>query len=675
MTSESAFVRDLAVLMAIAGATAVLFSRLKWPKVIGYILVGVLIGSHTPGGSFLANPDSISVIGQLGVVFLMFAMGLSFSARDMKRIRAVALPVALVDTLVMTWLGHTLGTRVFGWSTVPSLFLGLAMCDSATTLLAKVVGEMGWANRPFTKYALGTSVCEDILCVGMIAVATGFAHGGGMSAGAFAASLGWLFVFFLAVLVFGFVLVPRLLKSIDRRRDDEALCLTMLGLCFFVSFIAYKCDFSLALGAFLVGIVGASSDVHGKIASLVEPLKTMFAAVFFVSIGLLVDPLVLWHHALAILLVSAVIIIGKFTNVLLSSLATGLDVKTSLQSAMSLAQTGEFAFMVAVLYSSLTNDPNSEVFPVAVGASLLTTLLNPFMVRASDRVGDVAQSRIPSRLREFLEAYHSWLERISASEGSAAFLKLKSDFLKLGVYIVLMIAVSASCATLHRIDFSPLSAFLERNDVTISFFLANFFSVALLPLVLASSRSVGEDVAELLSGEEAPSKWRVAFRQVAQSISSVSACAIFFVVWTMINVTIAPSKGWPAWAVGGTIILFGVVGWRMFINVGRRATERFYEALTAEERREALVRSTTVPAPHGDVHRFVLDGYSPVAGATIGSLGVRAKTGAMIVAVDRAGHMTRNVGPDWELAEGDALFVLGNPSQLAALKDLLGVIA
>jgi K+/H+ antiporter YhaU regulatory subunit KhtT len=113
----------------------------------------------------------------------------------------------------------------------------------------------------------------------------------------------------------------------------------------------------------------------------------------------------------------------------------------------------------------------------------------------------------------------------------------------------------------------------------------------------------------------------------------------------------------------------------MFINVGRRATERFYEALTAEERREALVRSTTVPAPHGDVHRFVLDGYSPVAGATIGSLGVRAKTGAMIVAVDRAGHMTRNVGPDWELAEGDALFVLGNPSQLAALKDLLGVIA
>ncbi|MBS7286840.1 MAG: cation:proton antiporter [Kiritimatiellae bacterium] len=675
MTSESAFVRDLAVLMAIAGGIAVLFSRLKWPKVIGYILVGVLIGSHTPGGSFLANPDSIGVIGQLGVVFLMFAMGLSFSARDMKRIRAVALPVALVDTLVMTWLGHTLGTRVFGWSSVPSFFLGLAMCDSATTLLAKVVGEMGWANKPFTKYALGTSVCEDILCVGMIAVATGFANGGGMSAGAFAASLGWLFVFFLAVLVFGFVLVPRLLKSVDRRRDDEALCLTMLGLCFFVSFIAYKCDFSLALGAFLIGIVGASSDVHGKVANLVEPLKTMFAAVFFVSIGLLVDPVVLWNHAPKILLVSAVIMGGKFVNILFASVATGLDVKTSVQCAMSLAQTGEFAFMVAVLYAGLTNNPESDVFPVAVGASLLTTLLNPFMVRSSDRVGDIIQSRIPSKAREFLAAYHSWLERISASEGALAFSKLKGDLVKLGVYIVLMIAVAASCSFLHRIDFSALSGVLESNDVIISFLLANFFSVSLLPLVLAASRSVGSDVAELLSGEGASSKWSSAFRQVVRSISAVSASAIFFVVWTMINVTIAPSGGWPALAVGGTIIVFGIVGWQLFINIGRRATERFFEALTAEERREGLARSTSVPAPHGDVHRFVLDGYSPVAGATIGSLGVRAKTGAMIVAVDRSGHMTRNVGPDWELEEGDTLFVLGNPSQLAALKDLLGVTA
>jgi CPA2 family monovalent cation:H+ antiporter-2 len=675
MSAESAFVRDLAVLMAIAGATAVIFSRLKWPKVIGYILVGVLIGSHTPGGSFLANPDSIGTIGQLGVVFLMFTMGLSFSARDMKKIRAVALPVALADTLIMTWLGHTIGTRLFGWSDVPSLFLGLAMCDSATTLLAKVVGEMGWSSKPFTKYALGTSVCEDILCVGMIAVATGFAHGGGMSAGAFAASIWWLFVFFLSVLVFGFILVPRLLKSIDRRRDDEALCLTMLGMCFFVSFIAYKCDFSLALGAFLVGIIGASSDVHGKIAALVEPLKLMFAAVFFVSIGLLVDPAVLWQYAPQILIVSVAILVGKAINVGVVSLVVGQDVKTSLQCSLSLAQTGEFAFMVAVLYAGLAGDDKTPVFPIAVGASLLTTLLNPFLVRISDRVGDSAVSCMPRKAAEFLAAYHSWIERIFASQGSAAFGKLKSDVVKLAVYVVLMIAVSASCAFLPRIDFEQLSEFLELYDRPISFYLTNLFTVSLLPLVLIASRSVGEDVADLLSGEDSSSRLRTAFRQIAKTMASVSAGAIFFVVWTMINVTIVPSDGWHVWSVAAVIVVSAIVGWRIFLKAGHRATERFHEALTAEERREALACSTTIPAPHGDVHRFVLDGLSPVAGASIGSLGVRAKTGAMIVAVERGGHVTRNVGPDWNLAEGDVLFVLGTPSQLAALKDLLGVTA
>ena len=218
--SEGAFFRDLALLMSVAGLSAALFSRLGWPKVIGYILAGALMSEHTLGVSLFRDPQSISTVGQLGVVFLMFSMGLSFSAKEMKKIRAVALPAAVLDTVVMIWLGYTVGTRVFGWSAVESAFLGVAMCDSATTLLAKVIDEMGWGNRPFAKYVLGTSLCEDIICVGAIAVVTGFATGGGMSASAFAGSLGWLAVFFLAVLVFGMVLVPRLLLSVSSRKDS-----------------------------------------------------------------------------------------------------------------------------------------------------------------------------------------------------------------------------------------------------------------------------------------------------------------------------------------------------------------------------------------------------------------------------------------------------------------------
>ena len=161
--SEGAFFQDLALLMAVAGLLSAVFAKLRWPKAIGYIVAGVLMGKYTWGGSFLADEQSVRTIGQLGVVFLMFTMGLGFSASQMKRIRSVAVPVAVVDTVLMTWLGHAAGMRLFGWGSVPSLFLGAAMCDSATTMLAKVIDEMKWGERPFVKYALGTSVCEDCI--------------------------------------------------------------------------------------------------------------------------------------------------------------------------------------------------------------------------------------------------------------------------------------------------------------------------------------------------------------------------------------------------------------------------------------------------------------------------------------------------------------------------------
>ena len=147
--NEGAFFRDLALIMAVAGVAAALFSRFGWPKVIGYILAGVLLNGYTWGGSLLADPHSISAFGQLGVVFLMFSMGLSFSPKEMKKTRGVAVPAAIVDTVVMIWLGYNIGTRAFGWGPVQSAFLGVAICDSATTLLAKVIDEMGWRNRPF----------------------------------------------------------------------------------------------------------------------------------------------------------------------------------------------------------------------------------------------------------------------------------------------------------------------------------------------------------------------------------------------------------------------------------------------------------------------------------------------------------------------------------------------
>ena len=670
--SEGTFFQDLAVLMAVAGVVAGIFGRFGWPKVIGYILAGVVLGEHTWNGSLLADIGSTRTIGQLGVVFLMFGMGLSFSPKDVRRARSVAVPAALVDTVMMTWLGYTVGTRIFGWSTVPSLFLGVAICDSATTLLAKIFDELGWTNRPFVTNVLGISLCEDVICVGAIAVVTGVASGGSMSLAALGTSLGSLVLFFLTVLVFGFVLVPRLLDSIGKRGDGESLVLVALGVCFFVSYLAYLFEFSLALGAFLVGLVASTSGMRHRLVALAGPLKAMFAAVFFVSIGLMVDPAALASCWPDIILVAAVIVVGKTLNIGLASLAAGTDVRTAVQNGLSLAQTGEFAFMVAMLYATITGDFERPLFQVAVGASLLTVLANPLLVRISERVGVWTESKVPPGLGRRLASYRAWLERIRASRGSPAFQRLRLAAVTLGVYAVLILAASIVCTLLGQYDYSGFSPFLERHDELIFFVLANLFDVAVFSLVPSAARSLGDSVAVLLAGD-GDARWQTHLRPLVRYVTTTVAVALFFLEWTMINVSIVPQGGAVRVGAFVVVIVVGVVGWRLFAKAGRRASQRFHEALTAEERQEGLAATMAVPAPSGDVHSLVLGPGSPAVGGTVVTLNIRAKTGASVVAVVRDGQMTRNVGPEWEFRIGDKLLVLGDAHQLAALKDLLGV--
>ena len=473
------------MLMAVAGSVSLLFARFKWPKVVGYILAGVLLSRHTWGGSFLLDESSVQTAGQLGIVFLMFSMGLGLSTTQLKRVGNVAMPTALLDTVMMMWLGYTVGHRFLGWGTVPSLFLGAAICDSATTLLAKIIGEMGWEGRSFVKYALGTSVCEDIVCVGVMAVIAGVANGGGVDVSLAVRSMGGIAVFFIATFVFGLVLVPRLLTSVAKRGDDEALLITLLGCCFFVTYVAYRLDYSFALGAFVVGVLGASSEARPRLERLVSPLRNMFAATFFVSVGLLVNPAECWAHLPAILGISALVVFGKFLNCTVGALACGTGLKTSVQMGMSLAQTGEFAYMAALLYVTITGDVERPLYQVAVGVSLLTTLLNPLMIRASDRVGDFAERALPGRVRSVLEAYRAWLAKIGAAEGSPAFRKLKTEVFRIGVYAVLMIAVATMCTLLTHVNYSGVSPFFASHAKVFFFVLAHLLC---LPLCRLASR-------------------------------------------------------------------------------------------------------------------------------------------------------------------------------------------
>ena len=676
--SESLFFQDLAVMMAAVGLVSIIFTRLGWPKVIGYLLAGILMGEHTWGGSFLADPKSIGTIGQLGIVFLMFTLGLEFSAGDMKKVKHVTMPTALFDTVMMIWLGYTVGTRVLGWNSVQSLFLGAALCDSATTLLAKTIEELRWSDRPFVRYVFGTTIFEDILCVGVIALITGVAHGNGMSAGAVGMSLGGLLVFFTGVLVFGLVLVPRLLNLVGRLKDDESLLLTLLGLCFFVSFIAFKLDYSLALGAFLVGILGASSDVRNRLHELAGPLRSMFSAVFFVTIGLLVDPAVCFRNLPLIIGLALLVICGKGFNCTFMSLLTGQSVKDAVQTGFGLAQIGEFAYMVALIYMSETGDSTSPMYQVVVAVSLITTCLNPVMLRTSDRVGDWCETRIPERVRGWIAAYQDWLSRFrTAAVPSQLQQHLRSRAAWLGVIGVLNFCVSIVASMLVQYDYTPFARFFEAHKLFFFCLVANLFCVSMLAPALGLAVSIGHDVAAVLTGTRQPKKWKMAVRQFVTWICWVAVFVLAFAQILMINVNLLPPEIPARVAILALLLTAAVVGWKRFKRAARVASYHFNSALAAERRRtrKATRRGEVTLTVPGDfyVHLVIPEG-SPAVGETLRSLDIRAKTGASVVAVERNGERFRNPGPTWCFQSGDVAVVIGEPPQLAALKVLFGVV-
>ncbi|MGN0852983.1 MAG: cation:proton antiporter [Kiritimatiellia bacterium] len=662
--------------MAVVGVVTLVFTRLRWPKVIGYLFAGILMSEHTWGGSFLADGKSIGTIGQIGIVFLMFTLGLEFSAGDMKKVKHVAVPTALFDTVVMIWLGYTVGRYCLDWGAVPSLFLGAAICDSATTLLAKTVEEMKWQKRPFVRFIFGTTICEDILCVAVIALITGVVHGNGMSAGAVGFSLGGLAVFFTGVLGFGLVLVPRLLNSVARFKDDEALLLTLLGCCFFVSFLAFKFDYSLAMGAFLVGILGASSDVRERLYELAAPLRNMFAAVFFVTIGLLVDPAACWRHLPAILGLTFLVLLGKGINCFTMSLLTGQRIKDAVQTGFGLAQIGEFAYMVALMYITLTGDRENPMYQIVVGVSLITTCLNPFMLKISDPIGNWLEFHLPARLQGWIAAYGDWLMRFRTAVVPSQVQKhLNARLLWLAVLAALNFCVGAAVTILNDLDYTKFSVFFDAHKRLFFCLAANFVFLSLLVPVTGFAQSMGRDIGQILTGgTQRVRKWQKSVRQLVTWAVMMVVLVLFFAEIVMLNVNLMPDDLVARIGVLVVLVLMGVMGWKRFRRMGRAAVYHFQKALAAEARRaNRQHRPTTVNlAVPGDFYvQLPLSSRSPAIGKTIKALDIRAKTGASIVAVARGPDRFRNPGPNWRFAVGDVAVAIGEPPQIQALRKLL----
>jgi CPA2 family monovalent cation:H+ antiporter-2 len=404
------FVQDLAIVMLIAGVVTLLCHRFKQPVVLGYILAGVIIGPYTPPFQLINDKETIDILAELGIIFLLFTLGLEFTLKKLASVGWTALFGALAEIALMMWAGYSIA-MYFGWGVMNGIFLGAMLSVSSTTIIIKVLNDLKMKHERFAQLIFGILIFDDILAIGMIALLSSIAITGEVGTGAVLGTLGKLSLFMVAALVLGILIVPRLLNYVSRYRNDEMMLITVLALCFGFCLIVIKLDYSVALGAFVIGAIMAESRHILAIERLVEPVRNMFSAIFFVAIGLLFDPRVLLDYAGPIALITAVVVFGKLFACGAAAFIAGNSGRTSMRVGMGLSQIGEFSFIIAALGQSL-KVTGEFLYPIAVAVSAVTSLLTPYLIKWADPLTRKLSDVMPARALYISQLYSTWLQSI-----------------------------------------------------------------------------------------------------------------------------------------------------------------------------------------------------------------------------------------------------------------------
>lgn len=377
-------IRDLALILLCAGIVTVVFRRINQPVVLGYLLAGLLVGPGVPRFPTILDLPNVQVLAEIGVIFLLFGLGLEFSVRRMFKLGGGPALTAIIECAGMVSLGYITGWAL-GWSFLDSIFLGGILAISSTTIIIRAFAEQGIERGPLTDLVFGILVVEDLLAVVLLVVLSSVA-GSRELVGTDLALTSLRMVFFIAVIFpLGWFGVPWFLNRVRRHLNDETILVTSLGFCFAMVVMATHAGFSAALGAFLAGsILAEATDVH-RIEKLIEPLKSLFGAIFFTSVGMLIAPTQMYDLALPIAVITVITIAGKLLTTTLGARLAGQSLRNSIHAGMSLAQIGEFSFIIATL--GLTLKVTSDfLYPIAIGVSVVTTFLTPYLIRSADQV-------------------------------------------------------------------------------------------------------------------------------------------------------------------------------------------------------------------------------------------------------------------------------------------------
>lgn len=399
---------DLAIILAVAGVMSIIFQKLRQPVVLGYILAGAIVGPYTPPFVLVKDIPTIQILAELGVIFLMFTLGLEFSFRKLMSVGVTAGVAAGLEVIFFLFVGYGVG-QWLGWSSMDSLFLGAMLSISSTTIIIKALEELKLKSHRFATLIFGILIVEDLFAILLLVGLTTIASSGDFSVVALASASLNLIVIVGSWFITGYFIIPKLMTYIAQKGNNEMLTLVSIGLCLSLVVVGAHFGYSAALGSFIMGSILSETKIIHRIENLMAPLRDLFGAIFFVSIGMLIDPKVMWQYKETILLLCGVTIVGKIFITSFGALVSGQNFKNSLQIGFGLAQIGEFSFIIAGLGVAL-KATSSKLYPIAVGVSLVTTFTTPYLIKYSGPLADKIDHHLPWWLKNLIIQYVAWCE-------------------------------------------------------------------------------------------------------------------------------------------------------------------------------------------------------------------------------------------------------------------------
>ena len=404
-------IADLGLILAAAGITTLLFKKIKQPLVLGYILAGLFVGPYIKIIPTVSDSKSITIWGEIGVIFLLFSLGLEFSFKKLVKVGGTASITAIVKVIFIIIAGFLIG-KAMGWNNMDSIFLGGIISISSTMIAIKAFEELNIKHKKFAGLVFGVLIVEDLVAILLLVLFSTMAVSQQSAGPELIKSIVKLGFFLILWFLGGIFLVPTFLKKTKKLMNDETMLVVSLALCLVMVILADKAGFSPALGAFIMGSILAETTQAERIEHLTKSVKDLFAAIFFVSVGMLINPSVLVTYAMPIFLITMVIILGKIIFTIFGALLAGQPLKTAVQAGMSLAQIGEFSFIIATLGVSLkvTSD---FIYPIAVAAAAITTFTSPYLIKLSEPFYNFLNRKLPNKWIVGIERYSSSTEGIT----------------------------------------------------------------------------------------------------------------------------------------------------------------------------------------------------------------------------------------------------------------------